>query len=89
MAIELGQEIEAEILSRVASGRYATAAEVVAEGLSLLDQPEEVDEEKLAALRGEIQKGDDSVARDGVIPSEVVFARLRDLSESRKRELHR
>jgi len=44
----------------VGSGRYATASDVVCEGLRLVEEREERRKVKLEALRAEIQKGFDS-----------------------------
>ncbi len=56
----LSPELEATIAAKVASGRYGSGREVLAEALSALDEREER-ERKLAELRREIQLGVDDV----------------------------
>ena len=57
MTIELSREQEALIEKQLASGRYRSQAEVIAEALELLDDYAQLEEAKLARLRGEVQKG--------------------------------
>jgi antitoxin ParD1/3/4 len=56
----IGKHFEELIDSLVESGRYATASEVMREGLRLVEEREERRKAKLEALRAEIQKGFDS-----------------------------
>ena len=56
----IGEHFEGFIESLLESGRYATASEVLREGLRLLEEREEQRKAKLEALRAEIQKGIDS-----------------------------
>ncbi|HTJ57426.1 MAG TPA: type II toxin-antitoxin system ParD family antitoxin [Devosiaceae bacterium] len=53
----IGEHFEALVQRLVASGRYASASEVVRDGLRLLEEQEQVRALKLEALRAEIQKG--------------------------------
>src|ERR1700751_1680564 len=76
----IGKHFEDMIDDLVESGRYATASEVMREGLRLVEEREERRKTKLEALRAEIQKGFDSG------PAEEVgdmFERIK--SEGRKR----
>lgn len=57
MTIELSREQEATIERQLASGRYGSRAEVISEALELLDDYAQFREDKLARLRGEVQKG--------------------------------
>jgi antitoxin ParD1/3/4 len=67
------------VLSKVDSGRYENASEVVRDALRTLERQEQQYEAKLAALRGAIDEGDSSgVARDNV------FARVRKTLKLRK-----
>jgi antitoxin ParD1/3/4 len=56
----IGKHFEDLIDNLVESGRYATASEVMREGLRLVEEREEQRKLKLKALREEIQKGFDS-----------------------------
>jgi antitoxin ParD1/3/4 len=69
MNVSLTPELEQIINSKVQSGLYNSASEVVREGIRLLQQRDELREMKLEALRTEIQKGIDDLEagrfRDG------------------------
>ncbi|MCK1389673.1 type II toxin-antitoxin system ParD family antitoxin [Bradyrhizobium sp. 1] len=56
----IGKHFEDLIDNLVESGRYASASEVMREGLRLVEEREERRKVKLEALRAEIQKGFDS-----------------------------
>jgi antitoxin ParD1/3/4 len=56
----IGKHFQDMIDSLIESGRYATASEVMREGLRLVEEREERRRAKLDALRAEIQKGFDS-----------------------------
>jgi len=56
----IGKHFEDLIDQLVGSGRYASASEVMREGLRLVEEREEQRQLKLQALREEIQKGFDS-----------------------------
>lgn len=72
MNVSLTPELETIVDSKVKSGLYNSASEVVREGLRLLQQRDEMHESKVNALRAEIQKGTDSLEA----------GRHRDLSEA-------
>ena len=61
MNVSLPQALAEFVEKEVASGNYATASEVVRDGLRVLREERAVYEEKLAILRREIQKGIDDV----------------------------
>lgn len=70
----VGEHFEAFIKSQIQQGRYASASEVIRDGLRVLEDREKFRAMKLEALRAEIQKGADS--GEG-LPAEKVFARLK------------
>jgi antitoxin ParD1/3/4 len=70
--VNLTDELDSFVLTKVKSGRYESASEVVRAALRTLEREELQDEAKLAALRASIDEGDASgIAEDGV------FARVR------------
>ncbi|GJE72931.1 type II toxin-antitoxin system ParD family antitoxin [Methylorubrum podarium] len=56
----LGEHYERFVKGLVASGRYASASEVVRDGLRLMEEREQTRAAKLEALRRDIQDGIDS-----------------------------
>ena len=70
----IGTHYEALVRDLVKSGRYASASEVMRDGLRLLEEREEQRQAKLAALRQAIQEGIDSGPG---VPAEEVFAELK------------
>lgn len=57
LTVTLPSDLEAFIDARVASGRFATAGDVVREGLRLLEEREQARDAALAELREEIEAG--------------------------------
>jgi len=78
----IGKHFEDMIEDLVESGRYATASEVMREGLRLIEEREDRRKTKLEALRAEIQKGFDSGPAEE-FDSQAFFGRIK--SEGRKR----
>ncbi|MGT2439877.1 type II toxin-antitoxin system ParD family antitoxin [Bradyrhizobium betae] len=76
----IGKHFEDLIDNLVDSGRYASASEVMREGLRLVEEREERRQAKLEGLRAEIQKGFDSGPMEEVGD---MFERIK--SEGRKR----
>ena len=66
MNVSLTPELDKFVAAKVESGEYATASEVVRDGLRMLRAAEEARQAKLEALRQEIRKGMDSPHRDGI-----------------------
>ncbi|CAN5602876.1 type II toxin-antitoxin system ParD family antitoxin [soil metagenome] len=75
MNVSLTPELEALINSKVTSGMYTSASEVVREGLRLMQTRDEMRERKLDNLRSEIQKGMDDIEAGRVIDGEEFFAK--------------
>ena len=70
----IGDHFEAFIKEQLQQGRYASASEVVRDGLRALEDRERLNAAKLAALRADIRHGSDS----GVgVPADSVFAAVR------------
>lgn len=79
--VNLTEELDRFVASRVESGLYANASEVLRAALRLLERDEKEYEEKLATLRAAIAAGDASPdAEPGV------FSRIRKKFDLRQRE---
>jgi antitoxin ParD1/3/4 len=70
----IGDHFELFIREQIQQGRYASASEVVRDGLRALENQEKLRAAKLEALRTDIQRGADSGAG---IPAKAVFASVR------------
>lgn len=57
MNVNLTPQLEEMVRAKIDSGMYASASEVVREGLRLLDEQDRLRQLKLDALRHEIRKG--------------------------------
>ena len=77
MNVSLTPELERLVEDKVESGEYKSASEVVRHALRLLSREEAEHEAKLEALRGEIQKGIDSLNAGRHSPKDEAFARVR------------
>jgi antitoxin ParD1/3/4 len=71
--VNLTKELDRFVLSKVESGRYENASEVVRTALRNLEREEQQYEAKLAALRAAIDDGDASGVAEG-----DVFASVRE-----------
>ena len=60
MNVNLTPQLEALVRSKVNSGMYTSASEVVREALRLMDEQDRLREVKLDGLRSEVRKGIDS-----------------------------
>jgi antitoxin ParD1/3/4 len=76
MNVSLTPELEAFVDSRVASGRYQSASEVVRAALRLLETEEQERDTALAEVRQKIQLGLDQIQRGEVFDGEAVFDEL-------------
>jgi antitoxin ParD1/3/4 len=70
--VHLTEELERFVLTKIKSGRYENASEVIRAALRTLEREEQQHEARLAALRAAIDEGDTSgIAGSGV------FSRVR------------
>lgn len=83
--ISLTPELGAFLQSRVKSGRYQTASEVVREALRLLQNQEEEREQALKQLKVKLRHGAAQAARGELLDGDEVFKELRQLIQVRKR----
>jgi len=84
MNVSLTPELEAFVQSRVATGRYQTASEVVREGLRLLEQRERDREDILDEIRAKVSRGTEQADRGELIDGETVFEKIRQRSAARR-----
>jgi antitoxin ParD1/3/4 len=84
MNVSLTPELEKFVQSRVASGWYQTASEVVREGLRLLEEREQARETTLEELRAKIRRGIDQADRGELLDGDAVFEEIRQLSARRR-----
>jgi antitoxin ParD1/3/4 len=82
--VSLTPELERFVQSRVDSGRYQTASEVIREGLRMLEERERARETVLEELRAKIQRGSEQADRGELLDGETVFREIRDLSARRR-----
>jgi len=75
--ISLTPELERLVDEKVKSGRYASASEVIREGLRLLEEREELKQQRLVEVRRKIDRGIDQLDRGLGIPGTEARARLR------------
>jgi antitoxin ParD1/3/4 len=75
--ISLTPELERLVDEKVKSGRYASASEVIRESLRLLEEREELRQQRVAEVRHKIDRGLDQLDRGLGIPGPEARARLR------------
>jgi antitoxin ParD1/3/4 len=71
MNVSLTPELEAIVNQKVESGLYNSASEVVREALRLLSDQDELKKIRLEELRGDINKGLDSLRRGQRKPMDI------------------
>jgi antitoxin ParD1/3/4 len=76
----IGEHFEAFIKAQIQRGRYASASEVIRDGLRALEERETIRALKIDALRAEIERG---AAGGPGTPAVEVFARARALIAQR------
>lgn len=76
MNLHLTQELEELVQSRVKSGRYGSASEVVRDALRILADRDELMEIRKRELRKKIAQGLDSLQRGEGVDGNEMFAQL-------------
>ncbi|HEY2773347.1 MAG TPA: type II toxin-antitoxin system ParD family antitoxin [Candidatus Binatia bacterium] len=84
MNISLTKELEEFITSKVGSGRYLSASEVVRAGLRLLEHEEELLELQRVELRRAIAVGVGQLDRGEAVSGAEVFAKARKKLRARR-----
>jgi antitoxin ParD1/3/4 len=83
--ISLTPELEEFVQSRVSSGRYQTASEVVREALRLLERHEKERDEGFERLKEKLSRGAAQAERGELLDGDEAFDELRELIEERRR----
>jgi len=89
MNVSLGEKWEAFVETKVKSGDYQTASEVLRDGLRLLEEQEllkRISVSSLAELEERLLAGVASLERGEGIDGEEAFKRLRQRAQDRKRK---
>jgi antitoxin ParD1/3/4 len=82
MNVSLTPELEKLVESKVQSGRYRSASEVIREGLRLLDNQDRLQAAQLDEVRRKIQIGIDQLDGGQGIDGGTVLAELKQKSEA-------
>jgi antitoxin ParD1/3/4 len=83
--ISLTPKLDAFLQSRVSSGRYQTASEVVREALRMLERVEKEREQAFHQLKAKLERGAGQAERGELLDGDEVFDELRQLIEERRR----
>ena len=84
MNVSLTPELEQFVQSRVASGLFQSASEVVREGLRLLEEREQAREAAIGELRAKVRRGVEQADRGELLDGDAVFEEIRQLSTRRR-----
>lgn len=84
MNVSLTPELEQFIDSKVKSGFYGSASEVIREGLRLLDEQDAIKKKRIEMLNLEIDKGLSSLKSGNVISGEEAIRQLKERRASYK-----
>jgi antitoxin ParD1/3/4 len=82
MNVSLTPELEKLVESKVQSGRYQSASEVIREGLRLLDDQDRLRNAQLEEVRRKIQGGIDQLDKGEGIEGRTVLAELKQKSQA-------
>lgn len=86
MNVSITPELEEFVNSKVQSGMYFSASEVIREGLRLLRDQDALKEMRLQELRKEIAIGIEQADRGQFVDGEEVFRKLREKSATRRKK---
>ena len=88
MTIAIKPELERKIADKVKSGRYASADDVVADALEVLDRAEAAERLREADISAKADEGWAQSERGENLPADVAVARLWDRINRWRRERH-
>jgi antitoxin ParD1/3/4 len=77
MNVSLTPELEVLVNTKVASGMYNSASEVVRDGLRLIQQRDELFQKKLDALRADVRLGLDDLEAGRLVDGHIAMANRR------------
>jgi antitoxin ParD1/3/4 len=77
MNVSLTPELEQLVAEKVESGRYTSASEVIREALRLLEEQDQLRQNRLAAVRQKIDRGLAQLDRSEGIPADRARSGLR------------
>lgn len=86
MNVSLTPELEKLVETKVRSGRYQSASEVIRAGLRLLEDQELMREAQLGDVRRKIKTGLDELDRGEGLPGEQVYAEMKRRSARLRRQ---
>ena len=86
MNVSLTPELVNFVQTKVLSGRYTSASEVVREALRLLEDHDKARAAQLEEIRSEVDRRLASLDRGEGVDGETVFAQIREKSEQRRRK---
>lgn len=86
MNVSLTPELEEFVNTKVDSGRYNSASEVVREALRLLEEHDHARASRLEAFNHEIGRRLESLDRNGGVEPAEVRARLKSKSDARRKQ---
>lgn len=84
--VSLTPELEEYVSSKVESGTYKSASEVVRDGLRLLQAAEESKAQWAAYAREKIERGWQQAQNGQLVDAEQVFERIQAKSEARRKK---
>lgn len=87
MNVSLTPELEKFVATKVESGRYTSASEVVREALRLLEREEKSREEQIAEFNRELKARLDSLDRGEGISGEVFRREVAEKLASRRKRI--
>ena len=85
MNVSLTPELESFVNTKVQSGRYNSASEVIREALRLLEEQEQVRQAQLTAFRREIDRRVAALDRGERVDPATLRAEIRKRSEARRK----
>lgn len=86
MNVSLTKELEDLVNSKVETGRYLSASEVVREALRLLEERDRIQEIRIQEMRSAIRAGNEQLARGESVSGDRVFGEVREKSQQRRRK---